>query len=302
MTSLIPLILSLFVSLAGDKAAANRNSTINAAIGDISYVKKYGAQPSNSADEVDRIKIHLAYVEQLLLSKDITRLPEATRQKRMKAIALLHEYRIAGNFPSNYDYAGHRPCFIDEDGNICAVGYLVEQTAGRAVAEQINAKHKYDYIKDMDMPELAAWINNSGLTSEECAMIQPQYGWKEKKEIPLGYSISSSVLSGANLVFTGVNIKQSFAGKKSSTLALISLASGVTQAMLGTIHLDKTDITKSQIVSKINIATGATTIVSSLFNLVIDKKPRTRNTSVSLSSFSTIRDEPALGFTLTRKL
>jgi hypothetical protein len=75
-----------------------------------------------------------------------------------------------------YDHLNERsPCFIDKHGNICAVGYLVEHTVGREVADKINSSYKYTLIKVMKLPELAQWVLKSGLTLNECAMIQPSY-------------------------------------------------------------------------------------------------------------------------------
>jgi hypothetical protein len=55
------------------------------------------------------------------------------------------------------------------------VGYLVEKTAGRQLAEDINEKHQYEYISEMNDEIVDNWIANSGLTERECAMIQPTY-------------------------------------------------------------------------------------------------------------------------------
>src|SRR5690606_4507495 len=102
----------------------------------------------------------------------------AEQQNRMYLLNLLRQYRTAGVFPRNYEYAGRRlPCFIDGDGRICAVGYLIEQTAGRAVAEEINSRHKYEEVLAMNDPAIDEWVSNSGLTKEECAMIPPTYGY-----------------------------------------------------------------------------------------------------------------------------
>ena len=79
----------------------------------------------------------------------------APLQQKNRAALLDHlqRYRLAGRFPQNHDYPDQRkPCFIDRDGHICAVGYLVEQSAGRAMANQINERYQYAKIFEMDMP------------------------------------------------------------------------------------------------------------------------------------------------------
>ena len=69
-------------------------------------------------------------MEELLGNKDVSDLSDEHQKKRKMALQFLHQYWTAGVFPINYDYAERRPCFIDREGNICAVGYLVAKTAG----------------------------------------------------------------------------------------------------------------------------------------------------------------------------
>lgn len=307
MTYMIPLVLSLFAGLTGSNTSINNRNTINAAIGDVSYSAKYGELPTGTANETDRIKTHLEYVERILRSKDVSHLTDAAKRNRIQAIELLHEYRVAGNFPSNYDHPSRRPCFIDKDGNICAVGYLVEQTAGRDLAERISAKHKYDYIEDINMPELTAWVSASGLTKEECAMIQPAYGYRyypPQPQISTSNAVTSSVFTGANVAFTGMNIYQTINGKRSTTPGLIALASGAAQTMYGGFTLTDRNYNskKEKTAAIVNLAVGGTTVLTSLVNLVVDKRLASKNTTVSVGSFNTIRNEPTMGFTLVRKL
>ena len=46
--------------------------TVNAVIGDISYVQTFGYQPNKETDENTRIQTHLKFVESLLRNKDIS--------------------------------------------------------------------------------------------------------------------------------------------------------------------------------------------------------------------------------------
>ena len=168
-------VATLFLSC--NKQTADNGQTINPLIGDISFVSKFGQQPTATTDEDLRIKTHLEYVEKLLRQKDVSNLTTELQEKRKHLLDLLHDYWTAGIFPRNYDYEDKRvPCFIDKDGRICAVGYLVEQTAGRQTAEQINDNHKYDKLLVMNDRMVDSWLETSGLTKEECAMIQPSYG------------------------------------------------------------------------------------------------------------------------------
>jgi hypothetical protein len=132
----------------------------------------------------------------------VSHLPSPLRERRSALLDKLHDYRLAGEFPTNLDFPQERrPCFIDAAGNICAVGYLIEQTAGRALAERITAAHKYDFLADMEMPELTAWVEASGLTARECAMIQPQYESRRNRDFMI-QSLLPNTLPSTNLPIT----------------------------------------------------------------------------------------------------
>lgn len=162
---------------ANTPATTEKKQTINPIIGDISFTSKYGCLPDQMTDENLRISTHFEYVENLLCQKDVSGLSPELRANREHLISLLQDYRRAGKFPRNYDYfGGRKPCFIDKDNTICAVGYLVEQTVNRQTAEYINSKFKYDEVLNMQDDLLDEWISKSGLTKEEVAMIQPSYG------------------------------------------------------------------------------------------------------------------------------
>lgn len=160
-------------------------STINAVLGDASFLHTFGVPPPPYTDERLRISTHLAYVEQLLRAANVEYLASEQQQKRAFLLDKLHEYWQRGRFPKNTAFPHERrPCFIDDKGSICAVGYLVEQDSGRAAAERINAQYQYEYVPQMDAPFVQKWVRQSGLSVEECAKIQPAYGHQ-----PSGYIV-----------------------------------------------------------------------------------------------------------------
>lgn len=171
------LLLSCLVS-ASLQAHPSHRQDVNPVIGNISYYAKFHRYPDASVDEQLRLTTHLEFVENLLRKRDVSHLTAPLRNRRALMLDLLHTYRTNGVFPRNYDYPGIRiPCFIDRDGRICAVGYLVEKTAGRDVAEELNRKFQYFNLMDMHDAVLEQWVSESGLTLKECAMIQPAYGY-----------------------------------------------------------------------------------------------------------------------------
>ena len=149
---------------------------INAIIGDLSFYCKYGKTPPRSTDPDLRVRTHLGFVHALLSRRNVSDLPVELREARRYNLAQLREYIDAGQYPRNHLYPDeNHPCFIDRDGRICAVGYLVEQTAGRQLAEQVNAEFQSEFLWRIRLPELDRWVARSGLSLLELSMIQPCY-------------------------------------------------------------------------------------------------------------------------------
>ncbi len=236
---LVPIIFFFFSFLLNKLQNNTTSGKVNSVIGDISFLSKFGYEPSLNNNEILRIKTHLEYVENFLRNKDVSALSFEIQEKRNHHLNLLHEYSLAGKFPGNYDHNKRSPCFIDKNGNICAVGYLIENTAGRQVAEYVNEKFKYDLITEMNDKVINDWIVNSGFTRTECAMIQPSYGYINdgKKEISNENAILSATLSAANLsmnVINGIEISNKTGG---SLAPYIGMVTGVSQIVLGIVNL-----------------------------------------------------------------
>ena len=169
-------VLALVFAWIYKTAATDYNPAINSIIGDISYVKKFGHLPAPGTDQHLRISTHLAYAEMLLRSKETSFLDSGTRARREALLDHLHDYWQAGIFPKNYEHNnGLSPCFIDKDGNICALGYLVEKSEGKQLVENINKEFDDAGTAAMSNASLADWIAANGLTKEEAAIIQPAY-------------------------------------------------------------------------------------------------------------------------------
>lgn len=144
-------------------------------LGDDSFVAQTGRAPGRADDEKLRMHTHLGYVRALLASRPATATDRAAR--RTELLGYLDDYIARGITPRNEALPWRSPVFIDDDGNICAVGYLIERSVGRGVAERIARRHRYDFLEDIAaaMPEVRAWVAASGFTLEELASIQPGY-------------------------------------------------------------------------------------------------------------------------------
>lgn len=304
----VPVIFLFFSFFLSNSPKIYSNShRINSVIGDISFISKFGYYPTSNTNEVLRIKTHLEYVEDLLRNRDVSGMSFNVLQRRNHLLNLLHDYAIVGGFPVNYDYKNRRPCFIDKNGNICAVGYLIEKTAGRQVAEYINDKFKYDLVTDMNEPIVDGWIEGSGLTKEECAMIQPQYEYNQEAEITKGNALFSAGLLAANLsvnVINGIEISNQ---TKGSITPYIGMLTGTAQIVLGITNLPGERINSdnrdgsAKVLSIANIGVGASAFILSLVNAMDKDKVKDRKTSWNIYSYPEKEKKFNFGFSLTHK-
>ncbi len=147
----------------------------NHRVGDDSFVVRFGRAPDAADPEPLRMRVHLEHVRDWLAARPATR-PELAG-RRAELLGYLGEYIAKGETPVN-TYVAHRsPVFIDERGNICAVGYLIERSVGRALPAQIAAAPRLDFLEDIAaaMPVVRAWVEASGFSLDELASIQPAY-------------------------------------------------------------------------------------------------------------------------------
>jgi hypothetical protein len=71
---------------------------------------------------------------------------------------------------------------MDGKGRACAVASLLIQSGQRKVVEQVSKKNNHVRIADLAGGPVVDWILISGLTQEECALIQPSYNWTPESE------------------------------------------------------------------------------------------------------------------------
>lgn len=181
MLSLPALGLLLLCGASCTEANERPTHTINALIGDQSYMVLTGERPSPELDEDDRIQIHLAYVESLLRQESDAHLSPALREARARNLEGLRAYIAERRFPRNDDHPDpRRPTFVDDEGNICAVGHLMAGDLGRDAVVALAPGIKYDFIEDIDLLAFARWADTSGLDRRELAMIQPSYDFEKR--------------------------------------------------------------------------------------------------------------------------
>ncbi|MCC3152442.1 hypothetical protein Q3A66_05840 [Hymenobacter sp. BT770] len=287
------LLLGLSFSACQQQPVPLATDQVNTLVGNAGYVAATGQQPTASTNDDARVQAHLAYAERLLRQRTAAGLSPTLAQRRAHVLDLLHSYWTAGVFPRNYDYPGERrPCFIDRDGRLCAVGFLIAETAGRPVAERINKAHQYDLIADMRTPALAEWVQTSGLTKQECALIQPTYGYpvpgaSTQTVVPVAtrYAVGTAVWSGFNTMLGVANASQFNLSGVSRGVAYVGLLSGAGQVLMGAFNMpaDETPYygigwnpypaagishAPERTVSTINIGAGTATVALSTWNLL----------------------------------
>ncbi|WP_421774163.1 hypothetical protein [Gracilimonas sp.] len=243
---LLPIASALLI-IVGSFSSQNQKpefhlNTVNGVIGDISYEKEFGVEVDASVSEETRIKTHLQYVIEILKDTETHHLNTDQEKNRKHIITLLKEYIDAGEFPQNHHFKNRRPVFIDRDGNLCAVGYLIARTKGLEAAQRINRDHKFDYIKDIDPKLINGWLAENGLTQKEAAMIQPFYGPIENKvnrnNIETEYAIGSSLLAGAQLGALSYSLLTNNSPSDIKKISVFNSALGAASLTLGLVNLD----------------------------------------------------------------
>lgn len=228
-----------------DSPDSKEEIPVNAVIGDESYMALYGQKPPPGTPDSVRIRTHLIYVENLLRNRTPAGLTPQQQQNRSRYLDLLNTYIDKAEFPSNDGHPDNRrPVFLDKRGHICAVGYLIRETLGDETAEMIGRAFKYAYIPDIDHPVFNSWVEKSGFTTEELAMIQPAYDSpvpevrRNQNQISLSYGAGSAFLTGTNIIYLTNKAKDPWLFETSSASHWFGLASGTGSLLLGILNLD----------------------------------------------------------------
>lgn len=125
--------------------------------------------------ELQLLQFHLSETEKLLRSRDVSGLSPQARANRNKNLDVLHRYMLAGVFPVNSGHQHRQPYFIDINNTFCAVGYLMKESGAEAEAREIQRTQNFSYLADIHHEKLMGWVQQSGLTFDELALIQPGY-------------------------------------------------------------------------------------------------------------------------------
>lgn len=99
------------------------------------------------------------------------------RALRMQRLKDLEEYAEAGRFPINNVRTGLASVFVDTRGVACAVGHLMRCAGATELVDEVQRTNNLVRLSELQEGPIIEWIRTSGLTREECELIQPSY-WR----------------------------------------------------------------------------------------------------------------------------
>lgn len=310
--SIYPALAALFFMclISLQTKAGNGQQTVNAILGDESYRLVFATEPDANTNEQFRLQLHLAYVENRLRQQSTSKLSIQQQQNRLQVLDLLAAYWQAGIFPTNKRYLNERrPCFIDDEGRLCAVGFLLAATKGIDAAKSINTEYQYEYVMNMKSALLEEWADTYGLTLEECAMIQPTYGppppdQTAYAELKSGYAVPSAILSGGNLALSIAQLR----GVGSKGWHYAAMVGGGGQLILGLANIRKshyspyingggiyTRYRAQNNLSYFNIAMGTATLVTSAIHLMARNRKTGKGIPVSVYGYPNEANSVSMG-------
>lgn len=306
MKNYLLCLLALLTVLSACSPESRRDySEVNPIVGDLSSRLGTGLLSPENQTEKQRVATHLSFAEHVLRSRDVGHLSSELQERRTRMLDLLEEYWQAGVFPGNYDHPGQRrPCFIDQKGNICAVGYLVEQTAGHDAASEINHLFQYADISEMDHGSLDNWIAESGLSRDEVALIQPTYNYDR---ISAAHSAASSLTGGIGTgcsILSLANMKTPGFGR---LIPAVGLGVGTIQAIVGLTPMVDHGFNqfslnpRRQTLSILNLGMGTTNMLINGYTLLRKRPGRAKSTQVSMFSTPIDDQRMAWGMSLTKR-
>ena len=82
--STLKIIFVAFAMLYVSSLFGAKQQTVNAILGDISYIQKFGHAPCENTNEQIRIQTHLEFVESILRLRDVSNMPKALQEKMIQ--------------------------------------------------------------------------------------------------------------------------------------------------------------------------------------------------------------------------
>ena len=262
---------------------------------------------SIEAREAERLVAHFARVEQELLARDVSALTPKQQAARAEQIRRLRGYAEAGEFPRNDFHPGTRvPYFRDARGTLCAMAFLIAASGRGDIVDHIARTRNYAYLPELvDVPGLAGWLEDNGLTVAEAARIQPAYdGWpclgcgpdepvKKPSSRYLGASALTTGLSGVSIALNARSADRRSSGPWSGVLGL---GAGAASVVLGAVRIGEPGWENGAVVAW-NLGVGAAATILGVRALSQHPSPeRAAARRLRIVPTALANDRPAIGF------
>lgn len=181
-----------------------------------------------------RISLHLRKAEMYLRNTPSNTLSKKVQCARERNLALLRGYRQAGRFPKNNSI--NRPIlfFKDNSGTLCAVAHLVAASGEHELVNQVAQNSNNAAIKDIKSVTFDKWIEKSGLTKNELAIIQPTYFQYD--------TFVFLVLGLINFILCLINIYNIRLQRKNFIFSLVSLFAALIFAYVSNLLLNASSL------------------------------------------------------------
>ena len=141
------------------------DKAINAEIGDESYVQIYGSLPGEDVPFTVRVRTHLEYAESVLRNRPVDHLTEEQKKNRELLLDLLEGFMMSEKFSQ----------IGENNKKICVICYMFEKTSDSTLTDFDPYQINKSTFNKLNHPGLSDWVEESGITIEELALIQPVY-------------------------------------------------------------------------------------------------------------------------------
>ncbi|MDB4872071.1 MAG: hypothetical protein JWL97_3075 [Gemmatimonadales bacterium] len=231
------------------------------------------SRASQLRTEAVRLRAHFDSVDRELRGADVSRLSATQKATRAQLISWLRDYRNAGRFPQNDRFANREvPFFRDSHGTLCAMAYLVDRSGRGDIVDRIASTRNNAFIHQLtDDGALVAWLDASGLSVDEAARIQPQYGGpvivvENNDRVGRSYAIVSLGLGSVSMGSTALNL---FAPSRASSA--VGLLSGAATIFAGAQHFR--DHNGNKRMAQADVTVGSLAAAGALYALIFKVKP-----------------------------
>jgi hypothetical protein len=231
------------------------------------------AREAHVRSEAVRLRAHFDQVDVELRTRDVSHLSAGQRANRDRLVRWLRDYRDAGEFPLNDEFAGEAvPFFRDSKGTLCAMAYLIDRSGRGDIVNHVASTRNNAYIRELvDDRNLVHWLEMWGLTAAEAARIQPAYdgnpccfipgpGETNRNRVDADYALLSMGLGGSSLGTLGFNL---FSPSRTSGAA--GVLAGAAAIIAGVAHAD--DLGDRR-VARANVVAGSLATIGGLRGLL----------------------------------